>query len=620
MTRTGTQVIVRWFLAAALATGTGIAAAENLPSLDRSGARSDGWTTSGVDNPFRNGRNTAAAWQPTRGNAPSEAQREEPRNERPSGVAKPAPTAAPTKWLAPNSRSSRSAKSSPSSTHAVSPSDRTARTPKPFAAPHDARRISKSAPRDERPVEREIADAPVRPNMPRPTQPERVKEPVRTFADGGADLYRGSAAIAEPPVKPVEQASNRSASRPAPRRVAHRPQPTPATSRSLFDAEGWIRPLRQVAYQVGGGEEEMPIPQNHKSVMSGNHGGNPNMPNSYYLEGDAGPYDPAMMGGGMPSDGWIGPPGGCCDGSCGPDGCCCGPMCGDTCEPGCGCSNRPDDVFCVGVGDDESCSTVRVRVPKPQEIQLFGGVHGFKGPFDQYRDSGNFGFQEGVNIGAKLPFTDWGYQLGYMATQSQLSGDADTGIRDPFTQHFYTTGIFHRTANGLQGGAVWDLLLDSRYNTTDFHQIRFELSYVECGCHEFGVMGAVHLADEVLFDAQEEVTNAWQSTDQYLLFYRMHGKNGGEGRFFAGLTDDADAVVGADFLLPLTNFWSLQTGFTYLIPEEPAGEIAARQEAWNLGINLVWNWKGRARECHSNPYRPLFNVADNGSLILDDRP
>jgi hypothetical protein len=100
----------------------------------------------------------------------------------------------------------------------------------------------------------------------------------------------------------------------------------------------------------------------------------------------------------------------------------------------------------------------------------------------------------------------------------------------------------------------------------------------------------------------------------------MHGKRGGEGRVFAGATDDADGIVGADFALPLTDCWSLQPRFTYLMPEEGGGSIGARQEAWNIGINLVWHWKNQARSCHQSPYRPLFNVADNGSMIIDDRP
>jgi hypothetical protein len=55
-------------------------------------------------------------------------------------------------------------------------------------------------------------------------------------------------------------------------------------------------------------------------------------------------------------------------------------------------------------------------------------------------------------------------------------------------------------------------------------------------------------------------------------------------------------------------------------PDEPGGEIGAQQEAWNLSMALVWHWDCAARRCHSNCYRPLFNVADNGYLIVDDRP
>ena len=62
-----------------------------------------------------------------------------------------------------------------------------------------------------------------------------------------------------------------------------------------------------------------------------------------------------------------------------------------------------------------------------------------------------------------------------------------------------------------------------------------------------------------------------------------------------------------------------QTGFTYLIPAEHAGQEGASQEAWNISTALVWHWDCRARTSHSNCYRPLFNVADNGYLIIDER-
>jgi len=37
--------------------------------------------------------------------------------------------------------------------------------------------------------------------------------------------------------------------------------------------------------------------------------------------------------------------------------------------------------------------------------------------------------------------------------------------------------------------------------------------------------------------------------------------------------------------------------------------------AWNLGINLVYYPRGRSRRSLASPYRPLFDVADNGTMI-----
>src|SRR3990172_9190595 len=136
---------------------------------------------------------------------------------------------------------------------------------------------------------------------------------------------------------------------------------------------------------------------------------------------------------------WIGSPDGAtygepsCDGQCGPDSEC-GPMCGEQCcEPSCGCGtpgcNGTDCCIDLGFGlhDPEACEEVRFRIPKAHTIMVNGGVHGFKGPYDRLRDGGNFGFQEGFNIGFKVPLSEFGYQIGYQTMQSQLSGDANTG-------------------------------------------------------------------------------------------------------------------------------------------------------------------------------------------------
>jgi hypothetical protein len=167
------------------------------------------------------------------------------------------------------------------------------------------------------------------------------------------------------------------------------------------------------------------------------------------------------------------------------------------------------------------------------------------------------------------------------------------------------------------GGLAWDMLRDERYGARSFNQVRGELSLIERGCHEWGAAVAVHLNDEVFRDDDDR--EVFQASDQYLLFYRFHSHRGGEGRFYAGLNDDSDGIIGADTLLPLTDRWSLAAGFTYLIPEEASGEEGASHEAWNIGLGLVWHWDCRARRSHANCYRPLFNVADNGYLIVDER-
>jgi hypothetical protein len=70
-------------------------------------------------------------------------------------------------------------------------------------------------------------------------------------------------------------------------------------------------------------------------------------------------------------------------------------------------------------------------------------------------------------------------------------------------------------------------------------------------------------------------------------------------------------------LLPVGDRFSVQTGFTYLIPNAKNGEEGASQEAWNISLGLVWHWDRQARKCFSNCYRPLFDVANNGTLIVD---
>lgn len=318
-------------------------------------------------------------------------------------------------------------------------------------------------------------------------------------------------------------------------------------------------------------------------------------------------------------------------------GCGCGvPDCGCGVEPGCGLTHGAPcgcgDIGCggtcgIGCGDGVGCGDacgvpVVLCLPPIKELTIFGGVQAFKNPLDgANRDRGNFGFNEGFNLGGSMSWLGVpavGYQLGYRATHNQLHGDDDSNTSDGHTQQFFTGGLFHRKPVGLQYGVVYDLLQDERQGSMDFGQIRGLISITNpCG-HEIGFQFASKLNENtVMIGTLPPVT--YHSTNQYLFFYRKHGCQGGELRFFGGFDDDSKGILGADASIPLTDRWSLNTGFTYLIPEEDGGGLGAEEEAWNLGMNLVWHYGKRAKQCYNGQYRPMFDVADNGSMIIDDR-
>jgi hypothetical protein len=468
--------------------------------------------------------------------------------------------------------------------------------------------------------------------------------------------------------KPAKGATRRRVTRrPGTPRVAQMPEPVEPvhgapnapTSRVLQGDNSVMRDSQE----FNADPEDLPLPGHHAEMAHDPFGPSPYDDGQYYEEGAGEYYAPSCgpdgCGDGCQCGGRCGNQIGCgdqcgcgdecscsVDGGCG-DACGCGDECacgaaiyerGCACgDPSCGCPCGGDrshcccdrscnDCLCIGPGDDEACHQVRIRLPRPQSWTIHAGVHGFKGPLDQDRDSGNFGFHEGTNIGAKIPYTFAGYQVGYQAVQSQLNGDKDLDIDKSHTQHFTTFGLFRRTKDGLQFGTAWDVLFDDRWGHHDFHQLRNELSWVDCGGHEFGASATVGMNRDPVDDDfddddddDDDDENLWQAADQYVLFYRLHGKRGGEGRFYAGVTEDSDAILGSDMLLPVHDRWSVETGFTYLAPDEEDGEDGATEEAWHLHLGVVWHWGATARTSHDNPYRPLFNLANNGYLIVDKR-
>ncbi len=278
---------------------------------------------------------------------------------------------------------------------------------------------------------------------------------------------------------------------------------------------------------------------------------------------------------------------------------------------------------CCGGGGCFQC----LSLPCPQicldNFEVFAGVQGFTGPVNR-GETGSFGFHEGFNWGAPLwCFNEIGAQLGLQATQSNLSGAEFTD--QTRNQLFVTGGLFRRVDWGIQGGIVFDYLQDDWYANASLAQLRGEVSWVFPCLHEIGFWFASGTDDDVQVSTLlggATVTETFEPIDLYAFFYRHHfdSVEGAQCRLYAGWSGDSDGLVGADFHLPLSCDWALQGGFAYLIPEQATGAAGRghAEESWNIGMSLVW-YPGARSAGGQDYYRPLFNVANNGSFMVGRR-
>jgi hypothetical protein len=246
------------------------------------------------------------------------------------------------------------------------------------------------------------------------------------------------------------------------------------------------------------------------------------------------------------------------------------------------------------------------------------GVQGFKGPAD-LGVNGNFGFNKSINWAT--PFWNAhgiGHQLGATVMFSDFEG-SNGPLGSSRTQFFLTTGLFRRPKydQGFQGGAVLDYLHDNFYVTMELLQIRAEMSYL-WDCNEIGFWGAFHLNnDSSTVNSVANLTQiSWAANNQYNLFYRRNFGNGLNYRMWVGLTDYADVLFGGDCTAQISQRWSLMTSSNYLLPTSTYNGLPKNTtESFNLGINLVWYPFAPKCDPCPNRYRPLFGVADNGTMM-----
>lgn len=353
----------------------------------------------------------------------------------------------------------------------------------------------------------------------------------------------------------------------------------------------------EIFYDDPGYGEELPLPGNSGDIVY----------DDPYMEGPGG-YEEGPWHEGPWDEGpyFDGPQGGC--ESCGG----CGGQCG---------YGRPlCRFFSWVVGPDcDWCWS--------ENLTAFFGVDAFTSIVDQ-DNKGNFGFDYGLDWGGPL----WnsfglGYQIGARVVNSNFSGyDQNNALGffedDPRNQYFLTAGLFrrYRHRTGFQWGAVYDYLRDDYYIEASMHQARVEISYRGPKQLEFGGWVATNVGDDdVLTTVFNQVTpstfTTWETTEQYNLFVRWTSCDGNEFRLWGGATGDSDGIVGADFRLPFNDRFAIAGVANYLIPEDGAGPAGALEEAWGIGMNLVWYPGRTAQSASFSKWRPLFQVANNATMV-----
>jgi len=217
-----------------------------------------------------------------------------------------------------------------------------------------------------------------------------------------------------------------------------------------------------------------------------------------------------------------------------------------------------------------------------------------------------------------------GVQLGGDYVTTDPTGD-DFGHRD---QYFATTAIFHRPSCdcGWQGGLALDYMHETWDGDNSVHtpinlaQVRGNVSYVS-GCREFGFWGTTGVRDcNTDLNETDAGTIHVRAADIYAAYFAKHMECGGQFTVWGGYANQLGGMIGADISVPLNCTLALDTGFNYVIPQTTSGSDRAdpqAYESWTVGVNLVWHPCCHARDYYCDPYRPLFDAADNKTFFFN---
>lgn len=222
-------------------------------------------------------------------------------------------------------------------------------------------------------------------------------------------------------------------------------------------------------------------------------------------------------------------------------------------------------------------------------------------------DDCGFGFYGGANFGFPLNWLTCGVlsgQLGINSINTNLNAAPST-VDDH--EWFVTGGFFRRVDYGLQGGVVGDFLEESWEFDPRVVQVRGELSWAFPEGYVYGFRFAKGVQDFI--DDQTPAFNR-QPMDHYRFFARHPICGGGYSELAGGWSEDGQGLMSMAFDVPMKECVALKSGFTYVFSDD-----AHDADAFNifLGVTL----RPRGASWWDYYHRPMFDVADNGSLILE---
>lgn len=261
--------------------------------------------------------------------------------------------------------------------------------------------------------------------------------------------------------------------------------------------------------------------------------------------------------------------------------------------------------------------------PLLRHSDLSAGAYAYRDPFEISHDS-NFGFDLGFNW--TLPRRIFGltWQAGFRYTRSGKEEvdfeelDIDFA-EDEYhrTQLFWTSGLFYRhPGSPWKFGAVYDSVRDETMWTYTIGQVRAELSRSIAQNTDIGFRGAFRLDDELLnFSSRDKnYTGKFSAQNYYTGFLRHTFVTGAEGMVSAGVTEAEEALIGARLEVPVTNHSCIRNNFVYIFPKDREKKDTL-DDSWSASISWVVYFGGSSYGGLANPFKPLFDVADNTTFL-----